>query len=46
MAMPAKKIAENKLLAGLFTNQFNVRMNNGKKYSSKEIIDCLKGLAD
>jgi site-specific DNA-methyltransferase (adenine-specific) len=46
MAMPAKKIAENKLLADLFTNQLNVRMNNGKKYSAEEITACLKGLAD
>ncbi len=46
MAMPEKKITENRLLAGLFTNQFNVRMNNGKKYSVEEIIACLKGLAD
>jgi len=41
----AEKIATDNNLLFLFTNQFAVRMNNQKSYSSERIIAALKDLA-
>ena len=46
MESPAEKIAEDKKLLELFTNQFSVRMNNQKRYRAEEIVTALKDLAD
>jgi len=46
MESPAEKIAEDKKLLELFTNQFSVRMNNQKRYRTEEIVTALKDLAD
>jgi len=43
---PAKEIAADKMLLGLLTNQFAVRMNNHKQYSKKEIAMALEDIAD
>ena len=43
---PLKEIAADKNLLELFTNQFAVRMNNQKRYNSKEIVTALEDLAD
>jgi len=42
--IPIKEIAGDKKLLRLFTNQFAVRMNNGKRYRPQEIISALKDL--
>jgi len=44
MKMPAEKIANDKKLLKLFTNQFSIRMNNGKKYGTSEMMAELKAL--
>ncbi len=44
--IPIKEIAADKNLLEHFTNQFGVRMNNGKKYNAGEITIALKDLAD
>ncbi len=43
--LPAKKIAANKKLLDLFTNQFSVRMNNQKRYKKEKITTALKDLS-
>ena len=45
MKKPLKEIAEDKNLLKLFTNQFSVRMNGRKKYSSHEIAAAVKDLS-
>ena len=45
MERPAKEIAADKNLLVLFTNQFAVRMNNQKRYSTEEIAMALKDSA-
>jgi len=40
-----KKVVERELLE-LFTNQFTIRMNNGKRYRTEEIVSALRDLAD
>ena len=42
MKTPAEKIAQDRKLLKLFTNQFSIRMNNGKKYGTSEIMAELK----
>jgi len=42
--IPIKEIAGDKKLLRLFTDQFTVRMNNGKRYSPQEMISALKDL--
>jgi DNA modification methylase len=44
--IPAKEITADKNLLELFTNQFTVRMNNGKRYITEEIVSSLRDLAD
>jgi site-specific DNA-methyltransferase (adenine-specific) len=39
---PPKEITSDKKLLKLFTNQFKVRMNNQKKYNTKQILTALK----
>jgi site-specific DNA-methyltransferase (adenine-specific) len=46
MESPAEKIAEDKKLLKIFTNQFSVRMNNQKRYRTEDIVTALKDLAD
>jgi len=46
MEMPAKEIAADRDILQLFTNQFTVRMNNGKQYKTEEMVTALKDLAD
>lgn len=41
----AERIAADKKLLALFTNQFSVRMNNGNRYSAEKIAAALGGLA-
>jgi len=45
MEMPAKEIAADRDFLQLFTNQFTVRMNNGKQYKTEEMVTALKDLA-
>ena len=45
MERPAKEIAADKNLLVLFTNQFAVRMNNQKRYSTEEVATALKDSA-
>ena len=45
-AIPIREIADDKNLLVLFTNQFSVRMNNGKRYSTEEIATVLRDSAD
>jgi site-specific DNA-methyltransferase (adenine-specific) len=45
-AIPIREIAANKNLLALFTNQFSVRMNNGKRYNTEEIAMVLRDSAD
>ncbi len=45
MERPAKEIAADKNLLALFANQFAVRMNNQKRYSTEEIATALKDSA-
>jgi site-specific DNA-methyltransferase (adenine-specific) len=42
----AERIAADKELLALFTNQFSVRMNNGKRYNTEEIATVLRDSAD
>jgi len=42
----AKEIAADKKLLKQFTNQFLVRMNNRKRYSTEQIVTALEDLAD
>ena len=44
MGKPLKEIAEDKNLLEIFTNQFSVRMNGRKKYSSQQIATAVKDL--
>jgi len=46
MEIPAAEIAADRNLLELFTNQFTVRMNNGKRYKAQEVVTALKDLAD
>ena len=46
MGKPLKEIAEDKNLLEIFTNQFSVRMNTRKQYSSYQIATAVKDLAD
>ena len=46
MGKSLKEIAEDKNLLEIFTNQFSVRMNGRKKYSSHRIATAVKDLAD
>lgn len=46
MNRPAKEIIADRKLLKLFTNQFAVRMNNHKRYSTGEIVTVLRDLAD
>jgi len=45
MERPAKEISADKNLLELFTNQFAVRMNNQKHYSTEKIVTALEDLA-
>jgi site-specific DNA-methyltransferase (adenine-specific) len=42
----AERIAADRELLALFTNQFSVRMSNKKRYSTEEIATVLRDLAD
>jgi DNA modification methylase len=42
----AERIAADRELLALFTNQFSVRMNNEKRYSTEEIATVLRNLAN
>jgi len=44
MKMSAGEIAQDRKLLKLLTNQFSIRMNNGKKYGTSEITAALKAL--
>ena len=44
--IPAKEIAVDKNLLHVITNQFTVRMNNGRQYEAEEVATALRGLAD
>ncbi len=44
MGKPLKEIAEDKNLLEIFTNQFSVRMNGRKRYSSHQIATAVKEL--
>jgi len=44
MERPAKEIAADKDLLELFTNQFAVRMNNQRRYSTEKIVTALEDL--
>ena len=46
MGKEFKEIAEDKNLLKIFTNQFSVRMNGRKQYSSHQIATAVKELAD
>ncbi|MGA1979545.1 MAG: DNA methyltransferase [Sedimentisphaerales bacterium] len=43
--IPIREIANDKNLLVLFTNQFSVRMNNGKRYNTEEIATILRDSA-
>ncbi len=43
---PVKQITADKNLLELFANQFALRMNNHKRYSKKEIVMALEGIAN
>jgi site-specific DNA-methyltransferase (adenine-specific) len=43
---PLKEIAADRKLLRLFANQFKVRMNNQKKYSTEQILTVLEDLAN
>ncbi len=45
-AIPIREITTDKNLLALFTNQFSVRMNNGKRYNTEEIAMVLRDSAD
>jgi len=42
---PAREVAENNNLLELFSSQFTVRMNNGKRYKPEEVMMALRDLA-
>ena len=42
LPIPPKEILADKKLAKIFTKQFAVRMNNGKKYTEQEIVTSLQ----
>ncbi|MBA7672859.1 hypothetical protein ES703_81046 [subsurface metagenome] len=42
----AKEITVDKNLLHVITNQFTVRMNNGRQYEAEEVATALRGLAD
>lgn len=44
MKIPVQEIIADRKLLRLFTNQFTVRMNNGKRYSPQEVVSALKDL--
>jgi tRNA G10 N-methylase Trm11 len=44
--MPLREIAADKKLLKQFTNQFVVRMNNQRRYSTGQIMTAIKDLAD
>ncbi len=44
MKRPAKEIVADKDLLKIFTNQFAVRMNNGKRYKAEDVTAVLKDL--
>ncbi|MFB0524455.1 MAG: site-specific DNA-methyltransferase [Phycisphaerae bacterium] len=46
MKRPIKEITADKKLLRLFTNQFAVRMNNRRRYSSEEVASALRDLVD
>jgi len=46
MKKPAQEIIADKNLLKLVTNQFAVRMDNGKRYGRQQILLALKDLAD
>ena len=46
MEAAPKEIAADQNLLQLFTNQFAVRMNNGRQYQMEEIATALRDLAD
>ncbi|MHC4498379.1 MAG: DNA-methyltransferase [Planctomycetota bacterium] len=46
MEKPARDIAADQNLLQLLANQFTVRMNNGKRYRTEEVVTDLKDLAD
>jgi DNA modification methylase len=46
MEIPAKEIASDHNLLDVFTNQFAVRMDNGKRYRREEVVTALRDLAD
>ncbi|MHC4665241.1 MAG: DNA-methyltransferase [Planctomycetota bacterium] len=46
MEKPARDIAADQNLLQLLANQFTVRMNNGKRYRTEEVVTALKDLAD
>lgn len=43
---PLKEITTDRKLLGLLTNQFKVRMNNQKEYSTEQILTVLEDLAN
>jgi len=45
MKRPAKEIIADRKLLKLFTNQYNIRLNNHKCYSKEEIVSALRDLA-
>lgn len=45
MAMDKDELLNNSKLLGVFTEQFAVRMNNGKKYGAEQIVTALTDLA-
>ena len=46
MSTPPEKITHNTGLLEIVTNQFNIRMNNSKKYRKEELATALKDLTD
>lgn len=46
MDMPAEKIVRDRNLVKILTSQFNVRINNSKKYRIEEVTTALKDLMD
>ncbi len=44
--IPARKIAADKKLLRIFTNQFAVRMNNKKQYGTEKIAIALQDISD
>ena len=44
MGMSWKDVASSNDLLMIFTNQFNLRMNNGKKYGAGTVLGALEGL--